>query len=55
MLIRSWYVSIYRQTINKHQPIYFCVKLVLSGLPNVCLLIKLESNALPNALISADH
>ena len=31
------------------------VKLVWSALPNVCFLMKLESNALPNVLMSADH
>ena len=29
----------------------FLVKLILSALPNVCLLMKLESNALPNVLM----
>ena len=33
----------------------FLVKLVWSALPSVCLLMKLESNALSNVLMSADH
>ena len=33
----------------------FLVKLVWSALPNVCLLKKLKSNALPNVLMSADQ